>query len=193
MLQLHSTNLTLRDFTSADEAAYCALRRDEKFQRFYPDEQCTDAFSQYLLQMFIAQAAELPRTRFQLAIVDNNTDTVIGSCGLRIEGAGVASVGCELSRHWHTKGYAREAAATLLAFGFGQLTLTAVYADTKAQNLAAIRLCRSLGFCHATPAEQTSAQSSQVPPAVRLHLTAAYWHLHQQHTANSPRAEFSVV
>ena len=135
----------LRDFRAEDLAAYQALRSEAKFGRFYAAEDCSPARSAELLQMFMAQAQQRPRQRFQLAIV-SAADELMGSCGVRIEAPGQGSIGCELGRHWQGSGAALEAARAIVAFGFCELGLQQIYADTKAGNLAALRLCRQLGM-----------------------------------------------
>ncbi len=135
----------LRDFCAEDLAAYQALRSEAKFGRFYAAEDCSPARSAELLQMFMAQAQQRPRQRFQLAIV-SAADELMGSCGVRMEAPGQGSIGCELGRRWQGSGAALEAARAIVAFGFGELGLQKIYADTKAGNLAALRLCRQLGM-----------------------------------------------
>jgi ribosomal-protein-alanine N-acetyltransferase len=142
---LLTENLVLRDFTAQDLPAYRALRSDAKFQRFSSEEESTDAKAAELLQLFIAQARAKPRLKYQLAITLKD-GTLIGSCGARVEREGAASFGIEMGRPWHGSGFAREAAAALLHFAFETLPVHEVYAETIPENLAAVRLCRLLGF-----------------------------------------------
>lgn len=145
MLLLTTPSLVLRDFQSPDLAAYTALRSDAKFLRFSSEEEATPAKAAELLQLFIEQARAVPRAKFQLAIALRD-GTLIGSCGVRIEQPGVASIGCEVGRAWHGCGYAREAGLAMLEFGFRELQLDRVYAETIPENLAAARLARALGL-----------------------------------------------
>jgi [ribosomal protein S5]-alanine N-acetyltransferase len=144
-LPISTPTLLLRDFTPADLSAYKDLRNDEKFQRFYSEENASSEKSEFLLNLFIQQASELPRNKFQLAIV-SPTGELMGSCGLRLEEAGNASIGCELGRRWHGTGAARQAAQAMIDFGFLELNVQRIYAKTIADNKAAIKLCKSLGM-----------------------------------------------
>jgi [ribosomal protein S5]-alanine N-acetyltransferase len=144
-VRLDGARLTLRDFLATDLAAYIALRSDPKFQRFYSEADVSPQQSAALLERFIAQRDEVPRSKYQFAIESIN-GRLMGSCGVRLETPGCASVGCELGRVWHGRGAAREATAMVIAFGFKQWPLERIYAETISENTAAIRLCRSVGM-----------------------------------------------
>lgn len=60
---------------------------------------------------------------------------------------GHASIGCESGRRWHGTGAARYAADALLAFGFLELAVQRIFAETISENKAAIRLCKTVGMC----------------------------------------------
>lgn len=145
MLKLATPHFLLRDFLASDIDAYFALRDDDKFQRFYPEADRSRQKAQCLLEMFIAQSLAVPRQKFQLAIT-NQADELIGSIGLRIEAPGVASLGCELGRRWQASGAAKEVAQVMLDFGFHDLQLQRIFAETMADNKAAIKLCMALGM-----------------------------------------------
>lgn len=144
---IETENLILRDFAKEDRDAYRALRSDQKFTRFYSEEDVSTAKSDTLLDLFIAQSLAQPRSKYQFAIVTRNGD-LIGSCGIRLEADRQASVGCELGREWQRKGYALEAGSAMLAFGFEQHGMHRIYAKTISENKAAIRLCKILGMRH---------------------------------------------
>lgn len=145
MNKLATGRFILRDFVPADLGAYQALRADVKVLRFSSEEESTPEKAAQLLQLFIDQAKAVPRTKYQLALTLED-GTLIGSCGVRIEAPRVASIGCEVGRQWQGSGAAREAGLAMLGFGFGELRLDKVYAETIPENLAAARLCRALGM-----------------------------------------------
>jgi ribosomal-protein-alanine N-acetyltransferase len=145
MLPISPPTLSLRDFTIADLNAYKNLRNDEKFQRFYSEEDASHEKSEFLLSLFIQQAKEQPRSKYQLAIVSHSGE-LMGSCGIRLEDSDNASMGCELGRRWHGIGAAKQAAQAMIDFGFKELNVRRIYAETIADNKAAIRLCNSLGM-----------------------------------------------
>lgn len=145
MISIPTKRLLLRDFRWDDLSQYQSLRSDPKFHRFYSDEDSAPDKARELLGMFISQSGEAPRTKYQLAVVSSSGD-LMGSCGIRIESPGNASIGCELGRRWHGTGAARYAADALLEFGFLELAVQRVFAETISENKAAIRLCNAIGM-----------------------------------------------
>ncbi|NHQ85257.1 GNAT family N-acetyltransferase [Iodobacter sp. HSC-16F04] len=145
MQPISTPMLLLRDFTPADLNEYKKLRNDEKFQRFYSEEDSSAEKSEFLLDLFIQQSKEQPRRKFQLAVV-SLAGELMGSCGIRLEDTANASVGCELGRRWHGTGAARQAAQAIIEFGFSVLKVQRIYAETIAGNKAAVNLCKSLGM-----------------------------------------------
>ena len=150
-MQIDTTDLLLRDFVAQDLPAYVGLRSHPDFQHYYDEAEVSAEKSAFLLEMFMAQSKQLPRTKFQLAIcaktVDNQASyPLIGSCGIRLQQPGTASLGFELAVPWQRQGKAIQAARAMLAFAFDTLPVSTVYADTLAANHAARRLCASLGM-----------------------------------------------
>lgn len=145
MLEIKTKTLLLRDFLTSDLAAFRSLRRDAKFQRFYDEEDSAESKAEELLRMFIEQAAENPRSKYQLAITTAQ-DGLIGTFGIRSEGGADFSIGCEVGRRWHGKGVALEAGRAIIDFGFAELGANRIYAETVSENKAAVRLCRLLGM-----------------------------------------------
>ena len=145
MTTIETRRLVLRDFTLLDLGAYRRIRDDVKFQRFYSEDDACPDRTDALLKMFVDQALERPRTKYQFAVLSRSGE-LMGSCGVRLEGAGRASVGCELARTWHGSGAALEAAEAVIDFGFRTLNADCVYAETLADNKAALRLCGALGM-----------------------------------------------
>ena len=145
MLKLTTERLVLRDFSFHDLDAYIALRNAEKFKRFYSEDDVTKEKSKALLELFIEQSKEQPRTHFQLAITTSN-DALIGSCAFRIEEDKQASIGCELAREWQSQGFAEEAANCLMNYALSSFDIHRFYAETISDNIPAIKLCKDLGM-----------------------------------------------
>ncbi|OAJ52900.1 hypothetical protein A6V36_36410 [Paraburkholderia ginsengiterrae] len=145
MISISAKEILLREFKWDDLLQYQSLRGDAKFQRFYSEEDSAPDKAKELLEMFISQSNETPRTKYQLAVVSASGD-LMGSCGIRIESPGHASIGCELGRRWHGTGAARYASIALLEFGFVELAVQRIFAETISENKAAIRLCKTIGM-----------------------------------------------
>ncbi|BDU37819.1 putative Acyl-CoA N-acyltransferase [Vibrio nigripulchritudo SO65] len=146
MFEIVTERLILRDFIPEDVSSYVRLTQDEKYQRFYDEEDCSVEKAEFLVNLFVEQASEIPRSKYQLAIVLKDTSQVIGTCGIRIETDHQASMGCGVAREFQGAGYAQEAVEAIAAFGFETLNVHRLYAETIGANKAAIAMCRQFGM-----------------------------------------------
>ncbi|MCQ8868075.1 GNAT family N-acetyltransferase [Vibrio splendidus] len=146
MFKLETDRLILRDMSLEDECAFVAMSQDAKYQRFYDESDCEPNKYRELTQLFVAQALEVPRQSFQLAVESKDSGKFIGTVCLRLEGDRQASMGCAFSRETQGKGLSIEASEALADFGFSELGIHRIYAETISKNLAAIKLCKSLGM-----------------------------------------------
>lgn len=129
-----------------DEAEFVALSQDLKYQRFYNEEDCSPEKYKDLTKLFINQSNEIPRTAFQLAVQLKESNALIGTVCLRLESDNQASMGCGLARKYQGRNLMQEAAASLTNFGFLELNVHRIYAETISVNHAAIGLCQQLGM-----------------------------------------------
>jgi RimJ/RimL family protein N-acetyltransferase len=77
------------------------------------------------------------------------TGEFIGTCGIEpfdLDGQAEVELGYRLCLKFWGKGYAREAAAAMLKYGFGDLKLTRIMAFVLPQNRASVRILEKLGF-----------------------------------------------
>jgi len=144
--KLETHNLILRDFSIDDLGGYIAFTQDEKYQRFYDEVDCSIEKSKQLVDAFIDQSLECPRSQFQLAITKKGKQEIIGTCGLRLEPDGQASIGCGVAREHHSSGVAVEAMSALINFGFHELGVHRIYAQTIEANTPAVKLCQKMAM-----------------------------------------------
>ncbi len=147
MLAIQTDRLLLRDFRFTDLPAYANLLACPASRRFFSKEDARPEKAEELLRLFLAWSEERPRLRHQLAVVLPSQD-VIGSVGIRVVSMSErqGSFGCELDpRHWG-RGYAREAGRAMIEYGFRELGLHRIYAETLEENAAAISLAEGLGM-----------------------------------------------
>lgn len=145
---LETPRLRLRDFTADDWPAVFAYQRDPRYLRLYEWADRTPEEVKAFVQMFIDQQQAEPRTRFQLAVTLRDTGELIGNCGIRRASpdAHEAEIGYELSPdHWG-RGYAGEAVAEIVRFGFAELGVHRIFAWLVADNLASARVLEKNGF-----------------------------------------------
>ncbi|MEZ8721752.1 GNAT family N-acetyltransferase [Vibrio pomeroyi] len=146
MFKLETSRLILRDMILQDECAFVAMSQDVKYQRFYDESDCEPNKYRELTQLFVEQALEVPRQAYQLAVESKDSGKFIGTVCLRLEGDQQASMGCAFSRETQGKSLSIEAADALANFGFLELGVQRIYAETISKNLAAIKMCQSLGM-----------------------------------------------
>lgn len=146
MFSIETKKLILRDMELKDEAAFVAMSQNKKYQRFYSEEDCDPQTYQNLTRLFIKQAKENPRKEYQLAIEYKRTNEFIGTVCLRVENNLQASMGCGLSRNFQGGKLILEAVSALVNFGFNELDVHRIYAETISENTAAIKLCEKLGM-----------------------------------------------
>lgn len=146
MFELTTERLVIRDMSLQDEQAFVEITQNEKYQRFYSEEDSSPEKYRQLTRLFVEQIKESPRKNFQLAIELKSTGQFIGTICLRIEANNEASMGCGLAREFHGQGLIQEAGKAMSHFAFSHLKIERVYAETMSENRAAIRLCQQLGM-----------------------------------------------
>ena len=149
--QLETQRLILRDYRPQDLQGFATTSCDPEFQRFYSEQDCTAEHWQMLVDMFIDEAQQSPRQKFNLAIQLKDDSQFIGAVGIRLDQPDdpnnhQASVGCSLHPNHQQQGIAEEAMRAIIDFGFNTLDIHRIYAETIAENSAAVALCKKLGF-----------------------------------------------
>jgi ribosomal-protein-alanine N-acetyltransferase len=100
----------------------------------------------------IASMLERPLLGYQLAVVARQMDRLIGGCTLRRKKADIqqAFLGYAIHPDFQCRGYATEAAAALVEFGFSSLGLARIYAECDTRNIASRRVMEKLGMSMAS-------------------------------------------
>lgn len=147
MQTLHTERLTIRPFTEDDAAFIIELVNDADWLRFIGDKQVhsLDDARRYLGEGPMAMIA---RYGHGLACVERRSDAApIGACGLlRRETRDDVDLGFAFLPAARGQGYAREAAAAMLAFGFGTLGLARIVGVTDLDNHASARVLEAAGL-----------------------------------------------
>jgi RimJ/RimL family protein N-acetyltransferase len=125
-----------------------AMRQHPSFGEFYDDEIATPEFTHRLHTLFLDYQRANPRRRFQLAVTLLDSDTPIGSAGIRRKDANEfeADIGYELAvEHWGD-GYATEAAQAIVNYGFKALGLSRISAWCLTENVRSSHVLEKLGM-----------------------------------------------
>lgn len=151
-MELRGERILLREFVDSDVAALLAVHSDSRVLRYDAPEVGTPEHARMLVNTFIRWANESPRQNFQLAIVDLETNALLGSCGIRRKGCppDQAEFGIGIAADWWGRGIAQEAARTILSFGFSELDLDEVHGVAVSENEAVTKFVGRLGFNRGT-------------------------------------------
>ncbi|WP_342379640.1 GNAT family N-acetyltransferase [Myxococcus stipitatus] len=146
-MRLRTERLILRDFQPEDTATVLAYQSKPAYLEHSARPAPTEEEARAFVDMLCRWAEEQPRSKYQLAITLDGGQ-VIGTCGVRKAAPDdtVAEYGCELDPAFWRHGYALEASRHLLTWSIATLGLRGVFALTRPENRAAIRLAEALGF-----------------------------------------------
>jgi len=145
---IETPRLRLREFVEEDWPVVLAYQADPRYLAYGAWTQRTEVDVRAFVGQLVAWQAAEPRMKFQLAVSLRTDGRLIGECGLRLPEAGVraAKASFEIAPdHWGC-GYATEAARAMAGFGFGELGLRRVWAESVPENVAVRRVLEKLGM-----------------------------------------------
>ncbi len=145
---LETGRLHLRELTLADSDAVLAIHADPDAMRWFGTDPMPDqAAAEKLIEQFAALRRE-PNPGIRWGIVRQADDTLIGNCGLFRWNPTwhTCMVGYILAREAWGQGYMREALNAALDWGFANLQVQRVDAQTHPDNSPSIRLLENAGF-----------------------------------------------
>jgi RimJ/RimL family protein N-acetyltransferase len=147
-LQLQSPRLNLRGLRPEDAAAICAYRALPEVARFQSWQSFGPADADRLIADQAGIVPDTPGTWQQLALITRDAGEMIGDCGIHFpkDDLNQVELGITLSPTHQRQGLAAEALQSVLRYAFESLGKHRAWAITDAQNHAAARLFRSLGF-----------------------------------------------
>ncbi|NWF69499.1 MAG: GNAT family N-acetyltransferase [Chloroflexi bacterium] len=144
---LETQRLTLRALVDTDAAAVWAIRGDYEVTKYNTGAPIrTPIEAALIIQAINADYREKIAVRWGIARKDN--DAVIGMCGFNYwDRANFrASVGYDLARAYWGQGLMPEALRRVVRFGFEEMGLNRIEADSSALNTASARVLEKVGF-----------------------------------------------
>jgi [ribosomal protein S5]-alanine N-acetyltransferase len=165
MTVIRTTRLTLRPFVESDIDAVVALLNDWEVSQWLaaPPFPYRRADARFYVDHVRANHEAGAATEFAIAVTDG--DAVAGSIGLKrtCGDAEGAALGYWLGQpHWG-HGYASEAAAVVVAYGFGELGLQWIKAETDPENERSAHVLTKIGFRPSGQRSAGEAQSCNLP------------------------------
>jgi RimJ/RimL family protein N-acetyltransferase len=150
MSELVTDRLTLRQWRDADLPLFAALNADPEVMRYFPaplTRTQSDEFAGYVHETIERQGWGL------WAVEVTDGPAFIGFVGLNRVSfeehfTPAVEVGWRLARSFWGHGYATEAAAAAVSFGFERLELDEIVSFTSSSNEPSIRVMRRLGMRH---------------------------------------------
>lgn len=158
-----TARLKLREATEDDAPFILELQSDPAFRANIGDRGVHDLAS---ARGYIADSllSSYRRHGFGLWMLEPpGSHQPLGMCGLlRRDSHPDVEIGFALLPAARGQGYAREAAAAVLALGLGRFALERIIALTTPQNLASIRVLESLGFRYLHMASLTPGEPTRL-------------------------------
>ena len=140
-----TARLLIREYVPEDLEAMQAYCADPEVTRHLMWGPNTDAQTLSFIRLTQEYSQEVPRTKYEWAVTLQESGELIGGCCLYASGTN-GEIGYTLRRDCWGKGYASEAAAVLLAFGFKELRLHRIYATCRPDNLGSAGVMQKLGM-----------------------------------------------
>jgi ribosomal-protein-alanine N-acetyltransferase len=147
-IRVESDRLSLREYALADVAAVHAYASDPSVTRFLVWGPNTADDTRQFIARAVARSESLDRISFNLAVIHNESQRLIGGAALRVvdRERQHAEIGYLLNREFWNQGYATEAARALLGFGFNRLRLRRISATCEPDNRASARVLQKAGM-----------------------------------------------
>lgn len=146
-LPLRTRRLLLRDFVEHDWHAVHEYDADPQVVHFMTWGPNSAQDTRDFVGRNIAASRATPRTGYELAVVEQATDRLVGGAGLTLTPAHHKGfLGYCFHRDVWGQGYATEAAAELLRFGFEDLDLQRITSTCDVENHASARVLEKIGM-----------------------------------------------
>lgn len=147
-MELVTSRLLLREFSDSDHDAVHRYAGDTEVTRYMDWGPNSPADTAAFLSVVQSEASAGVRSAYTLAIVVRTNDELIGAVHLGETSSRHrrGEMGYVLARaHWH-KGYATEAAAAILRFGFDSVGLHKIAATCDPENVGSARVLEKIGM-----------------------------------------------
>ena len=174
---INTSRLVLREVVVEDAPALFALYADREHMQWYgidpfPD---LDAAENRIRKLSEMARAPNPATCWAIDLAGK----FIGTCGLFAWNRNwrKCSVGYELTKDAQGHGYMQEAARSVISWGFREMELNRIEAQTHPNNTRSINLLGRLGFAEEGRLRQAAYWSAQHHDMLQFSLVRAEWSL----------------
>lgn len=162
-MKLETKRLILRDYQLSDLDAVHQYGQDPRVIRFMLWGPNTKDETLAFIDQAILESRQDPRVVFNLAVILKESGKLIGGISLTKEHR-KAEIGWILNQDVWGKGYASEAAQTMIRFGFETLKCEAIYATCDVENEASYRVMIKCGMRQIAYEKEARLSPHLIPP-----------------------------
>lgn len=154
-----------------------SYRSDAEINRFQTRKPKEIADVEEFIAMRIVGEPNVPDTSLQLAIWKNDTEELLGDCGLHFlnNEAQQVEIGITLKREHQGAGYATETLALVFRYVFDELKKHRIVASVDPRNLASIRLLERMAMRKETHAIDSASVDNQQREDIVYAISAREW------------------
>jgi len=145
-VELHGALVRLREFRMDDVNAALEIVGNDSVTRWLSFDSKDRDQTTEMLRGALERAQSVPREEYYLAVVLPGSDSVVGFVRLGFSGVKAAKLGYAVGADSWGKGYATDAARTMITFGFTELDLHRISAAIGPDNESSISVVKRLNF-----------------------------------------------
>lgn len=147
-MRIETERLIIREFVLQDTEAVHRYASDPLVTAYMDWGPNSEQETADFIIRAVRMQQQQPRTDFELAVVLKETDALIGGCGIHMSEPLQGEIGYCLGPLYWRHGYASEAAAALLQFGFHELGLHRIFATCRPQNIGSAAVMIKIGMTY---------------------------------------------
>jgi RimJ/RimL family protein N-acetyltransferase len=145
-VKLAGAKVVLREFHLGDEDDVLAIVGDDQVTVWLSHDSRNRDEARAMLTGAMERAQHDPRSEYYLAVALPDSDRLIGFARLGLDGVKAGKLGYAVRHDEWGKGYATDAARTMMDFGFCDLGLHRISVAIGPENTASIAVANRLGF-----------------------------------------------
>ncbi|GAA3372487.1 hypothetical protein GCM10017744_104180 [Streptomyces antimycoticus] len=145
-LRIVGDQVVLREFTRDDVDAVLAIIGDDTVTTWLSFDSRDRAQAVAMIDGTIERARHEPRTEFYLGVTNHDDNRVLGFVRIGLSGVQAGKLGYAIAAAEWGRGYATDAARTLIGYAFTELGLHRISAAIGPENAASIAMMEKLGF-----------------------------------------------
>ena len=145
-VRLSGRRVVLREWQLCDVQDVLQIVGDDRVTGWLSFASKTPEEAEKMVSDTLGRAAQDPRSEYYLAVARPSDDRLVGFARLGLSGVRAAKLGYAVAFEQWGKGYASDAARTMVDFGFSELHLHRISAAIGPDNAASIAVVERLGF-----------------------------------------------